>query len=148
MWWPLRGFWPWRRGRSGHRAQLGRRGEKIARRTLRHHGLKILASNYRCPAGEIDVIALDPSTRKDLGVETLAFVEVKTRSPRSLADPESAVNAKKRRRLQRCAEHYLARHDAEDLPVRFDVVAIVVDEAGEPQAHYIPDAFVPTDAEV
>ena len=78
----------------------------------------------------------------------MAFVEVKTRSPRALADPESAVNAKKRRRLQRCAEHYLARHDAEDLAVRFDVVAVVVDESGQAEAHYIPDAFVPTGAEV
>ena len=98
--------------------------------------------------GEIDVIALDPSTRKDLGVETLAIVEVKTRSPRALADPESAVDAKKRRRLQRCAEYYLAHHDAEDLAVRFDVVAIQVDETGRAEAHYIPDAFVPTGAEV
>ena len=35
-------WWPWRRGRSGHRAQLGRRGEKIARRTLKRHGLKVV----------------------------------------------------------------------------------------------------------
>jgi len=60
---------------------LGDRGEALARRFLKKAGLQILATNYRCPAGEIDIIALDPSTRQTpAGAETIVFVEVKTRS--------------------------------------------------------------------
>ena len=121
---------------------MGRRGEKIACRLLKRRGLKILAKNYRCPKGEADLVALDPSARKELGAETLAFVEVKTHSARRLADPQSAVNADKQRRLRRVAAYYLATHpDAAGLNVRFDVVAIVLNDPEDPEVNYIPDAF-------
>ena len=94
------------------------------------------------PRGEADLIALDRSTRADLGAETIAFVEVKTLSGRQRAAPESAVNADKQRRLRRIAAYYLGTHpDAESLNVRFDVVAIVLNDPDKPQINYIPDAF-------
>ena len=140
MWSPLR------RKRSPAQptpgSQVGRRGEKAARRLLKRRGLKILATNYRCPRGEADLIALDRSTRADLGAETIAFVEVKTLSGRQRAAPQSAVNADKQRRLRRIAAYYLGTHpDAESLNVRFDVVAIVLNDPDKPQINYIPDAF-------
>ena len=131
-------MWPF--GRPG-KLPLGQRGERLARRHLRRKGLKILARNYRCPAGEADLIALDPSTRRSLGAETIAFVEVKTRSSDCNTDPEAAVNADKRRRMRKVAQYYLANHDAEGYNVRFDVVAIVATDGEKPEIRHIPDAF-------
>lgn len=129
-------MWPFRRSRP-----LGRRGEGLARRFLKRRGMKILATNYRCGAGEADLIVLDPATRKDLGAETIAIVEVKTRSSDKYTEPQSAVNADKRRRMKRIADTYLITHHAEDYNLRFDIVAIVIRENEKPQIKYIPNAF-------
>ncbi len=129
-------MWPF-----GRNKPLGRTGEDLARRALRKRGMKILARNYRCPAGEIDLIALDPSTRKDFGCETIAFVEVKTRSSDRYTDPEAAVNADKQRRIRKVADYYLARHDAAELAVRFDIVSVLIRPDEKPQIKHIPQAF-------
>lgn len=138
-------MWPFSRfsgaKHPGNRAGLGPRGEKIARRFLKRRGLKILGCNFRCPAGEADLIALDKSTRRTNGAETIVFVEVKTRSSDFHTDPASAVDAPKRARMKKIAEYYLAAHEADDLPVRFDIVAIVCNEGCKPKIDYIPDAF-------
>jgi len=128
-------LWPFRRAESA-----GQRGERLAVRLLRRQGHKILARNYRCPAGEADVITLDPSAE---GGETLVFVEVKTRTGGALARPESAVDADKRRRLVLVARYYLAHHDTEDRPVRFDVVSVILHDHAKPEITHIPDAFQP-----
>jgi len=137
--------WPFSRKRARAKeapgGELGRRGEKLARRILKKHGLKILAANYRCPAGEADLIALDPSTRKEYGAETIAFVEVKTRRSDRYTDPASAVDAAKRRRLRKIADCYLNSREAEGYAVRFDVVSIVLQPGAEPKVRYIPNAF-------
>jgi putative endonuclease len=138
--------WPFARRRSGRTpedgsAELGRRGEKLAREVLRKQGLQILARNYRCPAGEADLIALDPSTRKECGAETIAFVEVKTRASDRYTPPEAAVNQDKRRRMRRVADYYLASRKAEDFAVRFDIVSIVIRPGQEPEVRHIPGAF-------
>ncbi len=129
----------WPLGRSNSRRQLGPRGEKLARRTLRRRGMKILAGNYRCPAGEIDLIALDPQP-----VETLVFVEVKTRSDNTYTDPASAVDHDKQRRIRNAARTYLGRLPRPDLyAVRYDVVSIVIPPGRRerPTIEHIPDAF-------
>ena len=61
-------MWPFRRRGN---LPLGARGERLAKRFLKRRGLKILATNYRCPAGEADLIVLDRSTRKDFGAATV-----------------------------------------------------------------------------
>jgi putative endonuclease len=122
-------------------ARLGRRGEQLARKELRKRGLKILARNYRCPAGEADLIVLDPATRKELGAETIAFVEVKTRASDRYAPPESAVNADKRRRMRRVADYYLSHRPSRGFHVRFDIVSVVLREGQGPEIRYIPGAF-------
>lgn len=139
-------MWPFGRKRArdaaaGQTGDLGRRGERIARKTLRKHGLEILAENYRCPDGEADLIALDPSTRKESGAETIAFVEVKTRASDRYTAPASAVNADKRRRMKKTADYYLRTHDADGFNVRFDIVSIVIRPGQEPQVQHIPGAF-------
>jgi len=113
--------------------EIGRKGEKLARRFLKKLGYRILARNYACPAGEIDVIALDG--------RTIAFVEVKTRRGDALADPENAVNAHKRRQLTRVAQYWLSQRRADDYGCRFDVVSVTMHERGRPVIRHTPDAF-------
>lgn len=139
-------MWPFRQ-RKGLRdgadanspstAALGARGEKLAKKFLRRNGWKILAANYRCPVGEADLIGLD---RRE---QTIVFVEVKTRSSDRNVAPESAVNAAKQARLRKIARYYLATRNTADMPVRFDVISIVIPYDGKksPDIRHIPDAF-------
>lgn len=119
------------------RAELGRRGERLARRFLRKQlGYVIVTENYRTPVGEIDLIALDGPC--------VVFVEVKTRRSEDAGDVEEAVGPIKQRRLARAARHFLATQpDAADRPCRFDVLAIVCPATGKPHVRHVPDAFTP-----
>ena len=128
--------WPF-----GRRKPPGQQGEALACRFLRRNGLKVLARNYRCPRGEIDLIALDRSTRKALGAETIVFVEVKTRTAEAGTAPEAAVDARKRRQIAAAAEYYLARHDTAGYRVRYDIVAVVLSPGRPPEIRHSPDAF-------
>ncbi len=132
---------PGQRDKPGHQKDLGRRGEKIARKFLKGQGLKILAGNYRCPTGEVDLIALDESTLKVDGAQTLVFVEVKARSSAKYTDPASAVNADKQQRIHKVARYYLASHETSDYNVRFDIISIVAREDQEPEIDHYPGAF-------
>ncbi|MBL7222200.1 MAG: YraN family protein [Phycisphaerae bacterium] len=129
-------MWPFRPEKT-----LGQHGEHLAARTLKRKGMKLLATNYRCPSGEIDIIALDPTTRRESGRETIVFVEVKTRSDDSYNTPESAVNASKRRRIRKAARYYLSRHPTEQYSIRYDIVAIVSPPDAKPQIKHIAAAF-------
>jgi putative endonuclease len=139
-------MWPFRsnRGREDTpdaiqptTAVLGAHGERLARKHLRRSGLKILAVNYRCPVGEVDVIALDRRTQPD----TIVFVEVKTRRSDRYTSPEGAVNTEKQRRIRKVAEYYLHHKHAEDLLVRYDIVSVVLPDDAPPNIEHIPDAF-------
>ena len=110
------------------RDALGAWGEERACELLKKNGLKIVERNYRCPSGEVDIIARD---RK-----TLVFVEVKTRASEDYGEPSRAVDRAKQRHIPRTALYYIARHNWEDKPVRFDVVEVLPDEV-----RHIPDAF-------
>lgn len=116
------------------RAGLGRKGEKQAERFLRRRrGYRIVTRNYVCPAGEIDLVALDG--------DCIVFVEVKTRTDARHADPQDAVNAVKRRHMMRCAEFFLRQTGSEHRGYRFDVVAITRDENGHMTIEHLDDAF-------
>jgi putative endonuclease len=99
---------------------LGRRGEAKAAKILRKRGYKIVATNYSCPPGEIDIVAIDGGT--------LAFVEVKARTSAAFGEAAAQVTPEKRRRLIAAAHHYLAAHPTES-DIRFDVVAITGEDA-------------------
>jgi putative endonuclease len=114
---------------------IGRRGEKLARRFLKARGFRVITRNYRCPAGEIDLIILDG--------RTVAFVEVKSRRGLAHADPEDTVTVHKRRQVTRVAQVWLSRHPADDRTWRFDVVAVTFVDTGKPIIRYTPDAFPP-----
>ena len=119
-------------------ARLGRRGESLAAGYLKSEGLGILATNYRCPWGEIDLVAQDG--------QELAFVEVRTRRPSHYGSPQESITRKKAGHLTAAAEHYLQNHapenDGEDLPWRIDLVSICMPQGyGSPQIDHIKYAI-------
>lgn len=129
-------MWPFGRSKP-----LGPRGEQLARRHLRRAGLKILARNYRCPAGEIDLIALDRAPAAGAAGPTIAFIEVKTRGDDAWTDPESAVDADKRRRIRKAAATYLSQHDTSGFSTRFDIVSVVLRPGAPAVVKHLADAF-------
>ena len=94
---------------------LGRRAEELACSHLRANGYRIVARNWRCRFGELDIVAREG--------EVLAVVEVKLRRRAGFGGPEGALSWAQCGRLRATAGAFLARTGCE-LPVRFDVVAI------------------------
>jgi putative endonuclease len=109
----------------------GQQAEDLALAHLQKQGLKLLARNYRCKGGEIDLIMQDG--------KTLVFVEVRYRKSARFGGALESVTAIKQARLIHCASHYLARHGL-NTPARFDVVAL--EPGGEMlRVQWIRDAF-------
>lgn len=103
--------------------------EKIAAEVLQEKGYHILEMNYHCKVGEVDIIARDG--------EYLAFVEVKYRKNDSMGLPKEAVTFAKQKKISKTAAFYLmSHHYRDDVSVRFDVVAILGN-----QAEVIKNAF-------
>lgn len=118
---------------------IGNKGEDAAVEFLCAHGYRVIDTNVRpmpgMERGEIDIVAWDS--------DTLCFVEVKTRRS-ARAEPAEAVDPRKRNQLARLAEAYLALHDLDDVPCRFDVVS-VIDQPSQPTPaiRLVRDAFQP-----
>ena len=112
---------------------VGSRYEQEAAAFLSKQGLTIREQNFRCRAGEIDLIASQEGT--------LVFCEVKYRYDGSAGDPAAAVDYRKQQTIFRVAQWYLQKQRLpEDTPCRFDVVAIT--GVGEDlEIRWIPDAF-------
>ena len=107
----------------------GDAAEALAAAFLEARGLKIVARNYRCKAGEIDIIAR--------GGATVVFVEVRARKSGSFGGAAESITALKRKKVLVAARHYLMSHRL-DCACRFDVVLLM----GEPpQIEWIRDAF-------
>lgn len=101
---------------------LGDAGEEAAVAEICRRGYRILTRNYLTRMGEIDIIAEHDGT--------LVFIEVKTRSPRAWASPESAITPEKITRMRRAARRYLFPY-AHPAPHRFESVAILTDNSGK-----------------
>jgi putative endonuclease len=114
------------------RLHVGRLGEDLALKELKKLGYRCIARNYRCPLGEIDLIARDG--------ETLVFVEIKTRRDKSLGYAKEAVDKRKKRQLSKVALAYMKAEDCCDVKSRFDVVAINF-EGDRKQIEVIKNAF-------
>lgn len=114
------------------RQKLGQTYEALAERYLLKQGMIIRTRNYRCKAGEIDLIAEHQGT--------LVFVEVRYRGQTSLVTSEESVTPTKQRRLIRAAQHYLLRY-RQDCPCRFDVLAMNRSSLGRLTIHWIDNAF-------
>lgn len=104
------------------RKRLGGAGERLAAVWLEERGYRVLARNWRCPYGELDLVAEREGE--------LVFVEVKTRRGDRLGAPEEAVTAAKRRRLVASVAAYLDAEGAADRPYRIDVIAVDLAPSG------------------
>lgn len=107
----------------------GARAEELCAELMRRSGLRILARNWRCRAGEIDLVAQDG--------DTLVFVEVRLRRDASFGGAAESVGAAKRARLVAAARHYLAGRP--EVPCRFDV--LLLDALAPARVRWIRDAF-------
>ena len=114
---------------STHAVDLGRFGEELAAEALSELGWDILARNWRCEHGEIDVVAFD-------GVEAVV-VEVKTRRHRGFGAPAEAVTRAKLARLRRLACAWLAAQPRRFAGVRIDVIAIDAAPDRPPQIEHL-----------
>ncbi|HEY65687.1 MAG TPA: YraN family protein [Caldilineae bacterium] len=106
---------------SDARRGLGQAGETLAARELARLGLRVIARNWRCAEGEIDLIALDG--------DCLVIVEVRTRRGRAYGTPEESITLAKRARLINLARLYVAETGWRG-PWRIDLVAVELDRAG------------------
>lgn len=114
---------------------LGRWGESIVADDLVRQGFRILAANWQCRFGEIDLIATDG--------KYLSFTEVKLRKNDIFSSAGSAVTHSKQLKLRATAEMYLAQHPC-DLQPRFDVVEVYAPDGTltkKPLINYIYNAF-------
>jgi len=113
--------------------QLGRSGERRAVEYLKRKGFRVVETGFRMFHGEIDIIAYEG--------DTLVFLEVKTRRGREFGAPEESVTPFKQRRIRRVAEGYLFKKRLEQVPCRFDVLAVEGDEERGFSIRHFPDAF-------
>jgi len=104
------------------RQKLGKWGETVAATYLEANGYTILARNWRCQWGEIDIIVQQN--------KLLAFVEVRTRRGRALGTPEQSITPRKLDKLVKTAQTYLSQHDLET-EWRLDLVAVELDNQGK-----------------
>ena len=111
----------------------GNRGEAEVAKYLRKKGYALLASQWRCRFGELDLVAKD---RKG----TICFVEVKLRSSGSIALPREFVDRRKQERLRTAAASYLSCHGIE-APARFDVAEVYQENDGTLRVEYLENAF-------
>ncbi len=112
--------------------ETGRAGEEIAIDFLAGLGYTIIAHNYCVRGGEIDVIAIDG--------DTIAFVEVKTRSSARFATARESVTKAKQSRIAKAATHYLATSGWAGF-CRFDVIEVYLHEGAKPTIRHWPDAY-------
>ncbi len=97
--------------------QQGQRAERLAQRHLEQCGLRLIERNYRCKAGEIDLIMEER--------DAIVFIEVRMRNNPHFGSGAESVDSRKQHKLRATAQHYLQRHDhLARRAARFDVVAI------------------------
>jgi len=114
------------------RISTGKMGEEIAAKHLVGVGYEILERNFRCPLGEMDIVARDH--------ETMVFVEVRSRRTDNYGSPLESVGFTKQKKISRVAEYYLNRHGLQQVKARFDVVAVKLSPS-RPEVELIRDAF-------
>lgn len=113
---------------------LGRSGQKLCEKFLKNKGYKLLARNFLCKTGEIDLVMADAEG-------AIVFVEVKTRTNEDFVDAEAAITKAKQIRMNRAAKFFITTHKLEHLPMRFDVVIVMAYEKHKPKIRHYENAF-------
>jgi len=98
------------------KTELGQKGEVEAHKFLERLDYFIVARNFKCNYGEIDIIAIDKTE--------LVFVEVKTRCSKKFGEAREAVNKYKRKHIKKAAQFYIYKNNLENKFIRFDVVEV------------------------
>lgn len=119
--------------RDKTRVMKGKAGEEIAVRHLMAKQFRILQRNYRCPYGEIDIVAVDG--------HTIVFVEVKSKNALQYGRPEEAVDRRKQAKLSRAALIWLRDNSSLNKPARFDVISINFRPGQPPEIVHYKNAF-------
>lgn len=101
-----------------HTQRIGRQGEMLATRYLEKRGYQVLATNWHCAHGELDIVARLAGT--------LVFVEVRTRRQRQTEDAFASITARKRQRLVAAVQSWLAENNQEEADWRLDVIAVAL----------------------
>jgi putative endonuclease len=114
---------------AGRNRDLGAYGEACAARFLTDRGMVVLDRNWRCEAGEIDLVL------RDGGV--LVVCEVKSRTTDRFGHPVEAVSEQKAARLRRLAARWLAAHRVTPREVRLDLVGVIVPRRGPIQVEHV-----------
>ena len=115
------------------RQATGIKGEQIALSFLLGLGYQLVARNWLCRSGEIDLIMMDGSI--------MVFIEVKARRCSSYGLPQEAVGSRKRVKIRRLAQYYLMVTNHADQEMRFDVVAITLPGDQEPHIEHLQGVF-------
>ncbi len=115
------------------RRPTGQRGEDAAARFLRRQGYRILDRNVRLGRNEIDIIAQEG--------DTIAFVEVRSRTAADAIAPEDTVGPVKQQRLRTAANIWLGQHQEAAMHYRFDVVGVILPDRGKAEITLYRDAF-------
>ncbi|MBA2123394.1 YraN family protein [bacterium Unc6] len=102
---------------------LGKTGEKHAVNFLKQNGYRIQQCNWKCPLGEIDIIASD----RDI----LCIIEVKTRQDQEFGGPWDAINDRKKHKISKLAQWYCSQKGIKNRSLRFDVVLLWADSDGK-----------------
>jgi putative endonuclease len=113
--------------------RTGVRGEDLAARYLESRGLVVLGRNWRCPEGELDLIATDR--------RRLIICEVKTRSSTTFGHPAEAVTDEKANRIRRLSRRWRATHEVGWCEERFDIISIIWSPGEPPRIHHLKGAF-------
>ncbi|GAA0279365.1 YraN family protein [Cryptosporangium japonicum] len=112
---------------------VGAYGERVALRYLEQAGLVVLDRNWRCAAGELDIVAREG--------DALVVCEVKTRRGERHGTPAEAVIAAKAARLRRLAMHWIQASGVHPATVRFDVVSVRPQRSGPARVDHLRGAF-------
>lgn len=115
------------------RRGLGAAGEAIVAQWYATSGYEVLARNWRCRDGELDLVVSSP--------DVVVFCEVKTRRGDAFGVPAEAVTPAKQRRIRGLAARWLAEHRVHAPTVRFDVASVRVQRDGAVDVDVITDAF-------
>lgn len=98
--------------------ELGRKGELVACKYLDKIEYFVIARNFKCVYGEIDIIAVDKNE--------IVFIEVKTRCSKQYGEAREAVNRQKKKHIKKASEYFIYKHKLENKFIRFDVIEVYV----------------------
>jgi putative endonuclease len=99
-----------------NKCELGRKGEKEAKKYLEKLGYIIARQNFKCAYGEIDIIAIDGND--------IVFIEVKTRCSKKFGEARESVNTYKRKHIKKATAFFIYKYKLENKYIKFDVIEV------------------------